>query len=85
VALMDRVRARIKDKRVLALVQAFLKAGGMTARGGREETLTGTPLSVAFRVQSSRYPACSMSASASGTGWPAARERTGSARGASHR
>jgi hypothetical protein len=60
VALMDGVRARIKDKRVLALVQAFLKAGAMTARGGREETLTGTPLSVAFHVRSSRYPACSM-------------------------
>ena len=26
-ALMDRVRARIGDKRVLALVKAFLKAG----------------------------------------------------------
>ena len=42
-ALMTRVRARIKDKRVLALVKAFLKAGVMTAHGGREETLAGTP------------------------------------------
>jgi RNA-directed DNA polymerase len=41
--LMDRLRARIKDKRVLALVRAFLKAGVMTADGGREETYTGTP------------------------------------------
>ena len=32
VALMDRLRARIKDKRVLALVKAFLKAGIMTDR-----------------------------------------------------
>src|ERR1700722_11909930 len=40
---MDRVRARIKDKRVLALVKAFLKAGIMTANGDREETYTGTP------------------------------------------
>ena len=40
---MDRVRARIKDKRVLALVKAFLKAGIMTADGDREETYTGTP------------------------------------------
>jgi RNA-directed DNA polymerase len=40
---MDRFRARIKDKRVCALVKAFLKAGVMTAGGGREETLTGTP------------------------------------------
>ncbi|HEV2242830.1 MAG TPA: group II intron reverse transcriptase/maturase [Streptosporangiaceae bacterium] len=42
-ALMDRLRARIKDKRVLALVKAFLKAGAMTADGGREEAYTGTP------------------------------------------
>src|SRR5580698_1972633 len=43
VPLMDRVRARITDKRVLALVKAFLKAGIMTADGDREETYTGTP------------------------------------------
>ena len=43
VPLMDRLRRRIKDKRVLALVKAFLKAGVMTAGGGREETYTGTP------------------------------------------
>jgi RNA-directed DNA polymerase len=42
-ALMDRVRARIKDKRVLALVKAFLKAGIMTADGDRQEAYTGTP------------------------------------------
>jgi len=40
---MDRVRARIKDKRVLALVKAFLKAGLLTELGERQETLTGTP------------------------------------------
>jgi RNA-directed DNA polymerase len=43
VALMDRLRARIKDKRVLALVKAFLKAGVMTAGGEREESYAGTP------------------------------------------
>ncbi|MFJ2723111.1 group II intron reverse transcriptase/maturase [Streptomyces sp. NPDC087437] len=43
VALMDRVRARVKDKRVLALVKAFLKAGIMTELGEREETDSGTP------------------------------------------
>ena len=43
VPLMDRLRARITDKRVLALVKAFLKAGIMTADGDREETYTGTP------------------------------------------
>jgi RNA-directed DNA polymerase len=42
-ALMERLRARIKDKRICALVKAFLKSGVMTAAGNREETLTGTP------------------------------------------
>jgi len=42
-ALITRLRARIKDKRVCALVRAFLKAGVLTEFGGREETLTGTP------------------------------------------
>jgi RNA-directed DNA polymerase len=42
-ALMDRVRRRISDKSVLALVKAFLKAGVMTTAGVREETFTGTP------------------------------------------
>ena len=40
---MDRVRVRVKDKRVCALVKAFLKAGVMTELGDREETHTGTP------------------------------------------
>jgi RNA-directed DNA polymerase len=39
---MDRVRRRIKDKRMLALAKAFLKAGVMTADGDQEETYTGT-------------------------------------------
>jgi RNA-directed DNA polymerase len=43
VALMDRIRARITDKRVLALVKAFLKAGVMTSSGDRQDTWTGTP------------------------------------------
>jgi RNA-directed DNA polymerase len=42
-ALMDRVRARIVDKRVLALVKAFLKAGILTEVGARQESVTGTP------------------------------------------
>jgi RNA-directed DNA polymerase len=42
-ALMERLRARIKDKRICTLVKAFLKSGVMTATGDREETLTGTP------------------------------------------
>jgi RNA-directed DNA polymerase len=42
-ALMDRVARRIKDKRVLALVKAFLKAGILTELGQEEDTITGTP------------------------------------------
>jgi len=42
-ALMDRVRRRVKDKRVLVLVKAFLKAGIMTELGQQEETTSGTP------------------------------------------
>jgi RNA-directed DNA polymerase len=42
-ALMDRLRVRIKDKRVCALVKAFLKSGVLTELGSKEETNTGTP------------------------------------------
>lgn len=42
-ALMDRVRRRVKDKRVLALVKSFLKAGVLTELGERNETTSGTP------------------------------------------
>ncbi len=42
-ALMDRVRRRIGDKRVLALVKAFLKAGILQQDGAQRDTRTGTP------------------------------------------
>jgi RNA-directed DNA polymerase len=42
-AVLERVRARVKDKRVLALVKAFLKAGVLTELGEHRDTLTGTP------------------------------------------
>lgn len=42
-ALMDRVRARVGDKRVLALVKAFLKAGVLDTGAHLMETKTGTP------------------------------------------
>ena len=42
-ALMDRLRRRIGDKRVLALVKAFLKAGILTEDGAMQDTITGTP------------------------------------------
>ena len=42
-ALLDRVRRRVKDKRVVALVKAFLKAGLLTELGEQQDTHTGTP------------------------------------------
>ena len=42
-ALMDRVRRRIGDKRVLTLIADFLKAGVLTEDGLHRETITGTP------------------------------------------
>ena len=42
-AILDRVRQRIRDKRVLALVKAFLKAGIMSEQGRLTGTVTGTP------------------------------------------
>jgi RNA-directed DNA polymerase len=42
-ALMDRVRRRIADRRVLGLVKAFLKAGILTQDGAVRDTVTGTP------------------------------------------
>ncbi len=42
-ALMDRVRDRIGDKRVLSLVKAFLKAGILSEDGVERDTTTGTP------------------------------------------
>jgi retron-type reverse transcriptase len=40
--LMDRVRRRIRDRKVLRLVLAFLKAGIMI-EGNRRHPVTGTP------------------------------------------
>ena len=42
-AIMDRVRRRIRDKRILAFVKAFLKAGIMSEQGRLKGTVTGTP------------------------------------------
>jgi RNA-directed DNA polymerase len=42
-ALMDRVRVRVGDKRVLALVKAFLKAGILTEDGTLADTSAGSP------------------------------------------
>jgi RNA-directed DNA polymerase len=42
-ALLDRLRRRISDKKVLGLVKAFLKAGVLTEDGLNQDTRTGTP------------------------------------------
>ena len=42
-ALMNRLRVRIKDKRICTLVKAFLKSGIFTELGDRKDTITGTP------------------------------------------
>ena len=42
-ALIERVRRRVGDKRVLALVKAFLKAGVLAEDGFLRNTSTGTP------------------------------------------
>jgi len=42
-ALMNRVRGRIRDKRVLSLVKAFLAAGILSEAGQDRATITGTP------------------------------------------
>ncbi len=42
-ALMDQVRHRVADKRVLSLVKAFLKSGILSEEGIDRDTHTGTP------------------------------------------
>lgn len=43
VALMRRIARRVGDKRMLALIRAFLRAGVLTEDGKARETITGTP------------------------------------------
>ncbi len=42
-ALLERVRVRVGDKRVLALVKAFLKAGILSEDGTLRDSRTGAP------------------------------------------
>ncbi len=42
-ALLERVRRRMGDKRILGWVKAFLRAGVLTEQGLNRETITGTP------------------------------------------
>ena len=73
VPLMDRLRARIKDKRILALVKAFLKAGVMTDLG-REESDAGTPQGGILTPPTQLAISASRSRWVTG-GWSAAGER----------
>jgi len=41
--LMERVRGRVADKRILGLVKAFLRAGILSEAGLNRNTITGTP------------------------------------------
>ena len=47
--IVDEVRRRIIDKRVLGLVRSFLRAGVMTETGRLERTVTGTPQGAVMR------------------------------------
>jgi hypothetical protein len=42
-ALLQRVRRRVADKRILHLVKAFLKAGILSEDGVNRNTITGNP------------------------------------------
>jgi len=42
-ALLERMRGRVGDKRILGLVKAFLRAGILTEAGLNRDTITGTP------------------------------------------
>lgn len=42
-ALMQRVRRRVKDKRILHLIKTFLNAGLLSEDGQARDTITGTP------------------------------------------
>src|SRR6266852_2782082 len=61
-------RARVKDKRVLALVKAFLKAGVLTELGEHQDTLTGTPQGGIFTPPTQWITSASMSRWVTG-GW----------------
>ena len=43
VGIMDRLRARVADKRILLVVKAFLKAGILSREGVEHHPVTGTP------------------------------------------
>jgi RNA-directed DNA polymerase len=68
-ALMDRIRGRIKDKRVLALVKAFLKAG-VVEDGILAPTREGTPQgALCSATHKAPYAQCWVMRSADRCGW----------------
>ena len=75
-AVMDRVRARVKDKRILALVKAFLKAGMLTELGEHRDTLTGTPQGGILTPPTQKATSASRPRWVTGV-WSAAGERRG--------
>ena len=78
-ALMGRVRERVGDKRILALIRGFLKSGVLSEDGVSRRTLTGTPqggISCLRCWPISPYPSWTGTSNANGTHWV----RTGSAR-----
>ena len=77
-AILDRVRRRIADKRVLALVKAFLKAGIMTEHGDLEATRSPAPRRAGFSRPARQHRAVARSTSISfrrGRRWAASGER----------
>src|SRR5215216_3740798 len=81
-ALMDRLRKRIADKRVLALVKAFLKAGILGQDGALRDNTMGVPqggilspvlANLAYRCWTSTSPRCPVGrAAAKASGPPGA-------------
>jgi RNA-directed DNA polymerase len=69
-ALLDRVRRRVGDKRVLALLKALLRAGILSEDAVRRDTTTGTPQGGIIRPCSpiSPFPRWTSTSHASGRG-----------------
>jgi RNA-directed DNA polymerase len=69
-ALIERVRTRVKDKRVLALVRAFLKSGVLTESGEQQDTFSGTPQGGLWKaLHKPPYEQCRVMRSAGRVAW----------------
>jgi RNA-directed DNA polymerase len=71
--LMSRVRRRVKERRVVILIQRFLKAGGLTLEGSVEATVEGTPQGGRSHPcwQTCCWTISTRSWRSGATGWPA--------------